>query len=245
MDRRVRGICALDRADRHVAAPGGEALVIRRRRFRAGGSRVLHVRLAQSRRGLLCRARSFRHHPRYAEEHCVRCRPALLRRRVRLARHGRRRGAAERFQAIERLAAQRVRAGADRRLGVPRAAQSAGGVGGGVGSTPSRLRARRKPHPNLSRERSLAFSPSVFRSRARACGCSDARRPVAEAVTSATARSKAGALACEGLLKPESLRTNCSAEAWISSSVAGGSKLNSVLMLRHIFSLFSTGLAAT
>ena len=51
--RRVRGICALDRADRDVAAPGGEALVLWRRRFRAGGSRVLHVRLGQSRRGLL------------------------------------------------------------------------------------------------------------------------------------------------------------------------------------------------
>ena len=35
-------------------------------------------------------------------------------------------------------------------------------------------------------------------------------------------------------LKPDNFRTNCSAEARISSSVAGGSKLNSVLMLRHI-----------
>jgi len=56
----------------------------------------------------------------------------------------------------------------------------------------------------------------------------------AEAATSATARSNASALVCDGLLKPDSLRTNCSAEAWISSPVAGGSKLNSVLMLRHI-----------
>src|SRR5262249_1377147 len=46
--------------------------------------------------------------------------------------------------------------------------------------------------------------------------------------------SNAAAFACDGLLKPETLRTNCSAEAWISSSVAGGSKLNNVLMLRHI-----------
>ena len=53
MARRVRGICALDRADRHVAAPRRQAVVVWRRRFRAGGSRVLHVRLGQSRRGLL------------------------------------------------------------------------------------------------------------------------------------------------------------------------------------------------
>src|SRR5258707_7185660 len=46
MAGRVRGICALDRADRDVAAAGGEALVLWRRRFRAGGSRVLHVRSA-------------------------------------------------------------------------------------------------------------------------------------------------------------------------------------------------------
>ncbi len=53
MDRRVRGICALDCADRDVAAPRGETVVLWRRRFRAGRSRVLHVRLGQSRRGLL------------------------------------------------------------------------------------------------------------------------------------------------------------------------------------------------
>ena len=53
--RRVRGICALDRTDRDVAAPGRETLVLWRRRFRTGGSRVLHVRFGQSRRGLLRR----------------------------------------------------------------------------------------------------------------------------------------------------------------------------------------------
>src|SRR3954453_9876885 len=88
--------------------------------------------------------------------------------------------------------------------------------------------------PNLSLERSFAFSASVSRSRAGACVCSEVSSRRAAAVTSATALSKASALACDGLLKPERLRTNCSAEAWISSPVAGGSKLNSVLMLRHI-----------
>jgi hypothetical protein len=41
-------------------------------------------------------------------------------------------------------------------------------------------------------------------------------------------------LALEGALKPLNLRTNCSEAARISSSLAGGSKLNNVLMLRHM-----------
>src|SRR5215472_13257675 len=45
---------------------------------------------------------------------------------------------------------------------------------------------------------------------------------------------KAASLVFEGALNPESLRTNCSEAARISSSVAGGSKLNSVLILRHM-----------
>src|SRR5262245_34366549 len=88
--------------------------------------------------------------------------------------------------------------------------------------------------PNLRRERSFAFSASTSRSRAGACVCSEVNSRRAASETSATAWLNAASLACEGLLKPESLRTNCSAEAWISSSVAGGSKLNSVLMLRHM-----------
>src|SRR6185503_5856344 len=56
----------------------------------------------------------------------------------------------------------------------------------------------------------------------------------AAAVTSTTARLNASSFALDGLLKPLSLRTNCKAEARISASVAGGSKLNSVLMLRHM-----------
>jgi hypothetical protein len=41
-------------------------------------------------------------------------------------------------------------------------------------------------------------------------------------------------LALEGLLKPVIFLTNCSEAARISSSVTGGSKLNSVFILRHI-----------
>src|SRR6478735_4828983 len=88
--------------------------------------------------------------------------------------------------------------------------------------------------PNLARDRSLAFSASISRSRAGALVCSDASKRRALSETSETARLNASALACDGELKPESLRTNCSAEAWISACVAGGSKLNRVLMLRHI-----------
>src|SRR5690348_18045841 len=77
----------------------------------------------------------------------------------------------------------------------------------------------------------------MARSRAGAVVWSDVSSLSAAAETSATARSNAASLACDGLLKPDSLRTNCSAEALISSSLAGGSKLNSVLMLRHIIYL--------
>src|SRR6266404_1489238 len=48
------------------------------------------------------------------------------------------------------------------------------------------------------------------------------------------ARLKAASLALAGLVKPLSLRTNCSADARISSSVAGGLKLCRVLIFRHI-----------
>src|SRR5688500_11142050 len=53
-------------------------------------------------------------------------------------------------------------------------------------------------------------------------------------VTSSTALSKTSSLAFDGAVNPLSLRTNCSDAARTSSSVAGGSKLNSVLMLLHM-----------
>ena len=64
-------------------------------------------------------------------------------------------------------------------------------------------------------------------------------------VTSTTARLNASSFALDGLLKPLNLRTNCSADARISASVAGGSKLNSVLMFRHTAILLSAGRAAS
>ena len=53
------------------------------------------------------------------------------------------------------------------------------------------------------------------------------------AVTSSTAVAKACSFACEGFVEPLILRTNCIAAARTSSSVAGGSKLNRVLMFLH------------
>src|SRR5215208_3268213 len=51
---------------------------------------------------------------------------------------------------------------------------------------------------------------------------------------SSTAALKAPSFARDGLLKPLIFLTNCSDAAWISSSVAGGSKLNNVLMFLHM-----------
>ena len=54
------------------------------------------------------------------------------------------------------------------------------------------------------------------------------------ASTASTASAKASALACEGLVEPLILRTYWSADAWVSSVVAGGSKLWRVLMFLHM-----------
>jgi hypothetical protein len=63
---------------------------------------------------------------------------------------------------------------------------------------------------------------------------SDCGNRRAVSVTSSTARLNAASLARDGFAKPLSWRTNCSADARISSSVAGGSKLNNVRILRDI-----------
>src|SRR6266513_1766922 len=57
------------------------------------------------------------------------------------------------------------------------------------------------------------------------------------AATSPTAALNADSFAFDGALNPLSFRTNWSDAARISSSVAGGSTLKSVLLLRHIFDL--------
>src|SRR3954447_13511961 len=190
---------------------------------------------------MLCGSRPLRHHPGHDQEHRVRRRSALLRGRLCLPRDGRRRCAAEYLFSVARPAARSRRPRAYWRLGVPWAAQPAHAVGSQLAYSPAE---GDRSHPNLSFDRSLAFSASVPRSRAGAWVCNEVSSRCAAEVTSATARSNASAFACEGLLKPDSLRTNCSADACTSSSVAGGSKLNSVLMFRHIdcFSLFARAL---
>jgi hypothetical protein len=63
---------------------------------------------------------------------------------------------------------------------------------------------------------------------------SDSRRMRAAAATSPTARSKAASFMLDGFVNPDSFRTNWMDASRISSSLAGGSKLNRVRMLRHI-----------
>src|SRR5262249_51412420 len=82
--------------------------------------------------------------------------------------------------------------------------------------------------------RSRAFAASISRSRGGAVVTRASSNSCAVCVTCSTARLKAAWFALEGRVNPLSLRTNCSAEARISSSVAGGSKLCSVLMFRHM-----------
>lgn len=88
--------------------------------------------------------------------------------------------------------------------------------------------------PNLATERARAFAASTSRLRGSADVVSAAISVRAVAATSSTARSNAASLLLDGILKPLSFLTNCSDASRISISVAGGSKLNRVLMLRHM-----------
>ena len=63
---------------------------------------------------------------------------------------------------------------------------------------------------------------------------SDASSLAVASATSATARSKAAAFTCDGFVVPETFRTYCSAAASISADVAGGAKLWSGRMFRHM-----------
>jgi hypothetical protein len=91
----------------------------------------------------------------------------------------------------------------------------------------------------------LCYRPNLRTARARALAASMSRFLEGELVTSklssfedaiaisATARLKAASFTAEGLANPLIFLTNCRAAAWISSSVAGGSKLYSTLMFLH------------
>jgi len=87
---------------------------------------------------------------------------------------------------------------------------------------------------NRSAALARAFDASISRSRGGALVTREASSSRAALATWSTARSKAGWFALEGRVKPLSFRTNCREDARISSSVAGGLKLCSVLILRHM-----------
>jgi hypothetical protein len=88
--------------------------------------------------------------------------------------------------------------------------------------------------PNRAADLARARAASTSRSRGSAAVTRASTRTRAVAATSSTARSKAALLALDGVLNPLSFLTNWSDAARISSSDAGGWKLNSVLMFLHI-----------
>src|SRR5262245_31512657 len=94
--------------------------------------------------------------------------------------------------------------------------------------------ARALSERNRSSDLARAFAASTSRERGGALVTSEASSCRAASATSSAARSKAAWFALEGRVKPLNLRTNCREDARISSSVAGGLKLWSVLMLRHM-----------
>ncbi len=64
--------------------------------------------------------------------------------------------------------------------------------------------------------------------------CNDRINRSAASVTSSTARLNGSSFARDGFVVPLSFRTNCTAEARLSSSVAGGEKFANVLMFLHM-----------
>ena len=82
--------------------------------------------------------------------------------------------------------------------------------------------------------RARALAASASRSFGGADVTSSSSSRIVAAVTASTARSNAASLAFDGRLKPPILRTYCRAASRASSAVAGGSKLWSVWMFRHM-----------
>ena len=87
---------------------------------------------------------------------------------------------------------------------------------------------------NLFAARARALTASSSRFLGKAFVSSEVRRVLDADATWSTAARNAASLAFDGLLKPLTFLTNCSAAERISSSVAGGSKLNRVLMFLHM-----------
>src|SRR5882672_643546 len=82
--------------------------------------------------------------------------------------------------------------------------------------------------------RILALAASSSLLFAGALVCRELRSLWQAASIASTAPRNAGSLVFDGLVKPDTLRTNCSEAARTSASVTGGSKLNKILMLLHM-----------
>ena len=87
--------------------------------------------------------------------------------------------------------------------------------------------------PNLRVARAWALAASTSRFRGEAVVTSELSSLEDAFATSSTARLNAFSFAVDGLANPLTFLTNWSAAARISSSVAGGSKLYSILMFLH------------
>ncbi len=94
--------------------------------------------------------------------------------------------------------------------------------------------------PKRSADRALALAASISRLRGSALVTRSSMSRRATPATSSTARSNTGWLAFDGAVNPLSLRTNWTDAARISASVAGGSKLKSVRMFRHMGPVYSS-----
>src|SRR5208283_3267474 len=92
----------------------------------------------------------------------------------------------------------------------------------------------RNYRPNRSAARALALAASSSRFFGGAFVSSAPRSSIEIAAMPSTAARNRASLAFDGLLNPVIFRTNWSAAARVSSSVTGGSKLNSVLMFLHM-----------
>tara|TARA_R110002074_G_scaffold273857_1_gene445419 strand:- start:1746 stop:2174 length:429 start_codon:yes stop_codon:yes gene_type:complete len=111
-------------------------------------------------------------------------------------------------------------------------------AGGGIVTALTGLCSAEPVRDGRQANRRAALSRALAASTSRFFGAADVTRAsssrVADSVISLMASSKAASLAFDGRAEPLSLRTNCSAEARISASLAGGSKLNRVLMFLHM-----------
>lgn len=94
---------------------------------------------------------------------------------------------------------------------------------------------RRDQPANLATDRAFAFAASSSRFFVGAVVSRDWRSRAEAFAMASTAARKDVSFALDGFVKPLIFRTNCKEASRISSDVAGGSKLKSGLMFRHIY----------